>query len=59
MSYESHSDDECDKCRKVVGKNNLTKVPFLYLDKNDVSHPDLGHSYRQYYICKDCKERGV
>lgn len=58
----NHNKNECDKCGKNVGENNLIRVPFLYLDLNDKYHPDvsylLGYSkklgYRQYYVCKDC-----
>ena len=49
-----HTEDMCDKCGKKVGKNNLKPVPFLYLDKNDKFHPNLGNYYRQYYVCKNC-----
>jgi len=56
MSYDkNHTEDECDKCLKDVGKENLKRVPFLYLDENDKIHKDLGNAYRQYWICKDCK----
>lgn len=64
MSYtKEHTEDDCDKCLKKVGKQNLRKVPFLYLDKNDKRHKDVSHKikgkhdtgYRQYYICEDCK----
>ena len=56
MTYKFHNENMCDKCKEEVGKENLVKVPFLYLDCNDESHPDLGDGYRQYYICKDgCK----
>ena len=42
MSYDkSHTEDECDKCLENVGKANLKKVPFIYLDKNDKIHPDI------------------
>ena len=67
MVYTSkHTDDECDKCLANVGKANLVKVPFLYLDKNDNMHDNLSllmtkltgvkhdSGYRQYYVCKDC-----
>jgi hypothetical protein len=58
MSYEYHNEDECDKCMKNVGKKNLLKVPFLYLDCGDVHHKDEGKNYRQYYICKECMKQG-
>jgi hypothetical protein len=62
---KNHTEDECDKCLKKVGKNNLIKLPFLYLDKNDNVHEDVSDSlrqqgfqcddgYRQYYACKNC-----
>ena len=51
---ETHTDDDCDKCDERVGKNKLLPVPFLYLDKNDHYHKDLGHSYRQYFVCSVC-----
>ena len=56
ISYEkNHSEDECDKCLKKVGKKKLFKVPFIYKDMNDEIHKDLGDGYRQYYVCEDCK----
>lgn len=64
MGYDKkHTEEQCDKCLKNVGKENLRKVPFLYCDKNDRVHEDVsyliglpkGEGYRQYYICKDCK----
>jgi hypothetical protein len=68
MTYnKKHTEDECDKCLAKVGKANLTKVPFLYLDKNDNIHKDLSpmlraggqkcdSGYRQYYVCNKCKK---
>ena len=56
MSYGyGHTEDDCDKCLKRVGKENLRKVNFVYKDMNDNSHLDLGECYRQYWICKNCK----
>ncbi len=56
MSYDkNHTEGECDKCLKKVGKENLIRVPFIYLDENDKVHEDLGNAYRQYWICGDCK----
>lgn len=49
-----HTEDHCDKCQRKIGVENLIKVPFLYLDLNDKNHPDYGHGYRQYYVCKEC-----
>jgi len=54
MSYEYHNENQCDKCDKNVGKDNLSPVPFLYKDMNDVAHPDKGDGYRHYYVCKKC-----
>jgi hypothetical protein len=67
MSYgEHHTEDHCDKCEELVGKTNLIKVPFLFLDKNDKSHEDLSKDkpnmdwgYRQYYVCIECYKKGV
>lgn len=42
MTYDkNHGENDCDKCLKTVGKLNLNKVPFIYLDKNDVMHKDV------------------
>ena len=57
MTYEFHNDNQCDKCDEVVGKENLSPVPFLYKDMNDVAHKDLGRGYRQYMVCKNCLNR--
>lgn len=55
MSYEiNHTSAMCDKCGKVVGIQNLYKLPFIYKDMNDKSHEDLGEGYRQYYVCEKC-----
>jgi len=55
MTYlKNHTEDDCDKCCKKIGKNSLFKVPFLYLDKNDKVHLNLGGYYRQYFVCKEC-----
>lgn len=59
---ESHSENDCDKCGKSVGKANLKAVPFLYCNVNDTKHPDVSHlvgypagtGYRQYYVCSQC-----
>jgi len=68
MSYEEdHSEEACDKCKRIVGKANLIKVPFAYLDCNDKKHEDIseqlgypkGTGYRQYYCCKSCSQKGV
>ena len=56
MAYpKNHTDNDCDKCQKKVGKKNLFKVPFIYKDCNDKTHKDEGEGYRQYYFCIDCK----
>jgi hypothetical protein len=51
--------DDCDKCGKKVGYNNLEDVPFLYLDKNDDTHREAmeGTGYHQYRVCKTCMEK--
>lgn len=64
MSYSpNHTEGECDKCLKDVGKKNLKQVRFLYCDHNDKVHPDeIGWDgsirkeahYKQYYVCEDC-----
>jgi len=65
MSYnETHTEDDCDKCLKRVGKDNLLPVPFLYLDRNDKVHKDATSNiktkdYKQYYVCKECLLKGV
>lgn len=57
MGYSKrHSVDDCDRCGKHIGVDKLFAVPFLYMDKNDDVHEDLGEGYRQYYVCKDCFE---
>jgi ribosomal protein L37AE/L43A len=53
-----HTKDNCDKCQRLVGEANLYKVPFLYLDKNDEHHRDMGRGYRQYYVCEECTKEG-
>ena len=55
MTYnKNHTEDDCDRCLKVVGKENLHRVPFLYLDRNDKEHENLGNDYRQYFVCEEC-----
>ena len=66
MTYDkSHTEDHCDRCIKKVGKENLKRLPFLYLDKNDHTHEDMSPTlrihgrrcddgYRQYYVCAEC-----
>ena len=69
MSYaKEHNNDECDRCLNNVGKNNLFKTPFFYMDKNDDTHEDMSpylrirtgkqydDGYRQYYVCQKCYE---
>lgn len=61
MSYpENHRASQCDVCLRDVGRENLRKVPFLYLDRNDHVHldafpelPDM-KDYKQYYVCEEC-----
>ena len=48
MGYDKkHTEDDCDKCQKKVGKKKLIKVPFLYLDKNDRIHKDMSPWMRE------------
>lgn len=62
MSYNfEHTEDDCDRCLKKIGKANLIKLPFLLLDCNDTKHKDMSYlwydkdyGYRQYYVCKKC-----
>jgi len=56
MSFEHHTEDDCDRCNKHIGKENLVPLPFLYKDMNDKFHEDKGGGYRQYVVCKDCME---
>jgi len=67
---KNHTEDECDRCFKKIGKENLIKLPFLHLDKNDNIHEDLSYTiraqgincedgYRQYFVCKKCFKKGV
>lgn len=60
MSYsEDHTIDQCDKCLANVGVHNLIKVPFLYLDRGDKMHLNMGGDYKQYYVCKRCMQEGI
>lgn len=67
MNYDyNHTEDNCDKCNKCVGVINLIKLPFIYMDKNDCKHPDVGWQfgikepgYRQYYVCKKCYKKTI
>jgi len=60
MTYgNEHTEDMCDKCCASVGKINLIKLPFVYLDMNDKSHKNLGNGYRQYYVCIECWRNGI
>lgn len=54
MTYEVHDPKKCDKCEARPAKH---KVPFLYLDKQDKSHEDLGNCYRQYWVCSSCLKK--
>lgn len=57
MSYEYHTEDQCDRCDRKVGKDKLIPLNFLYKDLNDVAHKDIGNGYRQYWVCVECKEQ--
>ena len=65
MTYDkSHTEDECDKCLKKVGRDNLINTPFLYLDRNDYIHQDVSldpryKDYKQYKICEECAKKNV
>lgn len=52
----THTPDDCDKCQKFTGKENLFKVPFIFKNYSDEDHPDvIGYDgYKQYWICKSC-----
>ena len=54
MSYEYHNEKLCDHCESRPKKWLL---PFLYLDRNDRTHPNLGNDYHQYAVCTPCKEK--
>jgi hypothetical protein len=56
---EIHRSDDCDKCNKRVGINNLIQLPFIYHDYNDHVHADVRppYMYHQYYVCKECVEK--
>jgi hypothetical protein len=55
MTYDkNHTKNDCDKCLKKVGKDNLYPVGFIYLDRNDHTHENLGNDYHQYYVCVEC-----
>ena len=56
---KNHKFGECDKCLQNVGLDNLTPIPFLYLDRNDHVHTNLGNDYHQYYCCKECYAKEV
>jgi hypothetical protein len=56
-AHDEHTEHHCDKCGELIFKENLIKYPYLYLDRNDKNHKDLGNGYRQYYICKNCWEK--
>ena len=54
MAYlQNHDKNICDRCEEKPIK---WKLPFLYLDRNDKIHPNLGNDYHQYGVCEECKE---
>ena len=54
MSYEEdHSEEACDKCKRIVGKANLIKVPFAYLDCNDKKHEDISELFPKRSIRRE------
>jgi len=55
MGYtkEHHKSWMCDRCES---KPKVWKLPYLYLDRNDRVHENLGNDYHQYEICDDCKK---
>ena len=65
MGYDdSHTDDDCDKCLRRIGRENLKALTWLYLSRSDDKHPDMSHlvgkppvGYRQYWCCKDCYDK--
>jgi hypothetical protein len=59
MVNEHCHETDCDKCGKQVKSGKLIPVPFLYLDKNDWKHADLGGGYRAYAVCEVCWKKGV
>lgn len=61
MSYNKfHTEEDCDRCLKEIGKDKLLKVPFLYKDWNDRVHRDEnGRGYRQYYVCERCYNESI
>lgn len=57
MSYEKHNKNQCDKCCEKFKKNELYEVPFLYMDKNDKSHPDQTKIFHEKKECELKKRR--
>jgi hypothetical protein len=65
VSDTVHTEDQCDKCGKDVGKKNLKALQFIYCDVNDKFHPDVseiygfprGAGYRLYECCEDCYDK--
>ena len=60
---ENHTEDDCDRCFKNIGKYNLKYVPFLLLHINDKVHEDATRNtidgkknlgYRHYRVCNEC-----
>jgi len=63
MSYDkNHTKNDCDRCGNLVGIENLIKVKFLFLDRNDKIHADAINNskykdFKQYWVCLECKKR--
>lgn len=60
MSYsKDHNENQCDRCLREVGRTNLSDVPFLYLDRQDHTHPDYDKrkGYKAYKVCSSCLRR--
>lgn len=51
-----HKSWMCDRCEL---NPKMWKVPFMYLDRNDKIHPNLGNDYHHYEICDTCKKSEV
>lgn len=51
----THSEDDCDCCKKRVGKTNLKALPWHYLNRNDKEHLVV-REHRAHVWCEDCQE---